>query len=93
MNKPNTIESVYDGLLESVRRVDNFPKPDNKYNVKNISLELLLEIMDKEVSGYVEKAKKLTVLNDEIELAECYASADAIDNLREIVLLKLNKGE
>lgn len=35
MNKPNTdrvqtIESVYDGLLESVRRVDNFPKPDSQ---------------------------------------------------------------
>ena len=28
MNKPNTIEGVYDGLLESVRRVDNFPKPE-----------------------------------------------------------------
>ena len=27
MNKPNTIEGVYDGLLESVRRVDNYPKP------------------------------------------------------------------
>lgn len=26
MNKLNTIEGVYDGLLESVRRVDNFPK-------------------------------------------------------------------
>lgn len=28
MNKQNTIESVYDGLLESVRRVDNFPKAE-----------------------------------------------------------------
>jgi len=29
IDKPyeGTIESVYDGLLESVRRVDNFPKP------------------------------------------------------------------
>lgn len=25
-----TIESVYDGLLESVRRVDNFPKPKSQ---------------------------------------------------------------
>ena len=30
MNKTNTIESVYDGLLESVRRVDNFPKPESQ---------------------------------------------------------------
>mgnify|MGYP003677454397 CR=1 FL=1 len=28
MNKQNTIEGVYEGLLDSVRRVDNFPKPE-----------------------------------------------------------------
>lgn len=31
-SKPNTIEGVYDGLLESVRRVDNFPKPESQPN-------------------------------------------------------------
>lgn len=30
MNKPNTIEGVYCGLLESVRRVDNFRKPESQ---------------------------------------------------------------
>lgn len=28
MNKQNTIEGVYEGLLDSVRRVGNFPKPE-----------------------------------------------------------------
>lgn len=28
MNKSNTIEGVYDGLIKSVRRVDNFPKTE-----------------------------------------------------------------
>lgn len=32
MNKSNTIEGVYDGLLESVRRVDNFPKAESVAN-------------------------------------------------------------
>lgn len=30
MAKHTRIESVYDGLLESVRRVDNFPKPNSQ---------------------------------------------------------------
>ena len=30
MAKHTRIESVYDGLLESVRRVDNFPKPKSQ---------------------------------------------------------------
>lgn len=42
-----TIESVYDGLIESVRRVDNFPKPESQikeqvvYDLKNESRELI----------------------------------------------------
>lgn len=43
----NTIEGVYDGLIESVRRVDNFPKPESQikeqvvYDLKNESRELI----------------------------------------------------
>lgn len=32
MAKNTRIESVYDGLLESVRRIDNFPKPESIAN-------------------------------------------------------------
>lgn len=93
MSKPNRIESVYDGLLESVRRVDNFPKPKSNGSVSNLNAKDVLKTIDDEVFQYVEKANKLTVLDDEIELAECYASAKSLEKLKDILLFKLNKGE
>lgn len=51
MNKQNTIEGVYEGILDSVRRVDNFTKPEPQareqvvYKLKHIPTGLYFEPM------------------------------------------------
>ena len=49
MNKSNTIEGVYDGLLESVRRVDNFSKPESQ-----IKEQIVYKILHKDTGLYYE---------------------------------------
>ena len=63
MAKHTRIESVYDGLLESVRRVDNFPKP--KIATNQLSVEDILTMIDSRLVGLKQRECNLTYYDDD----------------------------
>lgn len=91
MNKQNTIESVYDGLLESVRRVDNFPKP--KSVVNKLSVEDIITIIDSRLVGLKQRECNLTHYDDDYKAGEVYGAMEALEFLKEDILEFKNKGE
>ena len=54
MNKTSTIEGVYDGLLESVRRVDNYPKP-----LPQVEEQVVYKLMHKGTGLFYDPQKHL----------------------------------
>ena len=52
MNRPNTVEGVYGGLLESVRRVDNFPKPKSQ-----IKEQIVYKLLHKDTGLFYDPQK------------------------------------
>ena len=92
MNKPDTIEGVYCGLLESVRRVENFPKPENE-DKKELSVKGIVDMIDYNISELQVQANALTVYDDDIISGEIYGSLETLEGLRKNITDKINKGE
>ena len=85
-----TIESVYDGLLESVRRVDNFPKP--KIENSKESIDVVLELIDNKLSEYRQDYKSLTLDDGDLEVGYFCGYIDALEHLEKSILKVKNKG-
>lgn len=84
MNKPDTIEGVYDGLLESVRRVDNFPKP--KSDTNKLSVEGVITMIDSKLDELKQRECDLTCYDDDYKAGEVYGAMEALECLKENIL-------
>ena len=91
MAKHARIESVYDGLLESVRRVDNFPKP--KITVNQLSVEDIIAMIDSKLVDLIQQECDLSYYDDEYKAGEIYGAMETLEFLKENILELKNKGE
>ena len=90
MSKPNTIEGVYCGLLESVRRVDNFPKPESV--AKSLTVDGVIAMIDNKLVEYKVGYDLLDAGSDDLEVGAIEGSIEALESLKENIL-KVYKGE
>lgn len=88
MNKPNTLEVVYDGLLESVRRVDNFNKVPSQIN-QVMGTEEILNLLDDMLIDYNRRSENLNVDDDDLEIGLVCGVVHVLSELKE----KINKGD
>ena len=88
MSKQSTIEGVYDGLLESVRRVDSFPKT-NIFD-SNLSVEDVINMIDKKLIEYNTAYNLLTLDSDDLEVGTIGGYIEALEILKKSIL---NNGE
>lgn len=78
------IEQAYQGLLESVRRVDNFPKPKTKSS--RLSVDNILEMIDNKLSEYRQDYELLTEDSHDLEIGAIVGYIEALDSLKRNIL-------
>lgn len=91
MAKHTRIESVYDGLLESVRRVDNFPKPKTKSST--LSVEDVITMIESKLDVLIQQECDLSYYDDDYKAGEIYGAMESLEFLKENILELKNKGE
>lgn len=87
----NTIESVYDGLIESVRRVDNFSKPN--IIISKLSVEDVIAMIDSKLVDLIKQESDLSCYDDDYIAGEVYGAMEALEFLKEDILEFKIKGE
>lgn len=92
MNKPNTIEGVYDGLLESVRRVDNFPKEGVEVVSKPLEVKDIIDLIRDRIKDKQLEALDLSPFSDKVKICETYIPIETLEDLLEQINEKM-KGE
>lgn len=91
MAKHTRIESVYEGLLESVRRVDNFSKPE--INISKLSVEDVITIIDNKLVELIQQECDLSCYDDDYKAGEVYGAMEVLEFLKENILELNPKGE
>lgn len=87
----NITNKPYEGTIESVRRVDNFPKP--KINDSTLSVETILEMIDNKLSEYKSDYDLIGIDSDDLEVGAIGGYIQALESLKENILDLKNKGE